>query len=76
MTSSLYKPSGKTKFHFLYIVHDHCQIKDAVQDEAERLAETVRATFSLEPLPESFHIDETDFVHGLPKVLLLSSLNI
>ena len=38
------------------------------QDEAERLAETVRATFSLEKLPESFHLDETDFVHGLPKV--------
>jgi len=40
------------------------------KDEAERLAETVRATFSLEPLPESFHLDETDFVHGLPKVVL------
>ena len=40
----------------------------SAQDEAERLAETVRATFSLEKLPESFHLDETDFVHGLPKV--------
>lgn len=38
--------------------------------EAERLAETIRATFSLEPLPESFTLDENDFVHGLPKVLL------
>ena len=44
-------------------------VKDVhFQDEAERLAETVRATFSLEKLPESFHLDETDFVHGLPKV--------
>ena len=44
-------------------------VKDVhFQDEAERLAETVRATFSLENLPESFHLDETDFVHGLPKV--------
>ena len=47
-------------------------IKHLEQDEAERLAETVRATFSLEPLPESFHLDETDFVHGLPKVLLVA----
>ena len=53
----------------------HCQIKDTAQEEAERLAETVRATFSLEPLPETFHLDETDFVHGLPKVLLFASLS-
>lgn len=43
-----------------------------VQDEAERLAETVRATFSLETLPDTFLLDETDFVHGLPKVLQYS----
>jgi hypothetical protein len=43
-------------------------ISPLLQDEAERLAETTRATFSLEPLPESFTLDENDFVHGLPKV--------
>lgn len=41
-----------------------------IKGEAERLAETVRATFSLEPIPEEFILDENDFVHGLPKVLL------
>ena len=46
-----------------------------VQDEAERLAETVRATFSLELLPDTFHLDETDFVHGLPKVLQHSTIS-
>merc|ERR1719431_492115 len=40
------------------------------KDEGERLGETVRGMFALPPLPESFHLDENDFVHGLPKVLL------
>lgn len=38
--------------------------------EAERLSETVRAMFSLAPLPDQFVLDENDFVHGLPKVCL------
>ena len=59
------------KSHFcLFVCCLFCILVQDVpaQDEAERLAETVRATFSLEKLPESFRLDETDFVHGLPKV--------
>jgi len=40
------------------------------KDEAERMAETVRGMFALPALPESFTLDENDFVHGLPKVVL------
>jgi len=38
--------------------------------EADRLAETTQKMFNLEPLPDDFKVDENDFVHGLPKVLL------
>jgi len=38
--------------------------------EAERLTETVKGMFNLEPLPDQFLLDNNDFVHGLPKVLL------
>jgi len=38
--------------------------------EADRLAETTQKMFQLEPLSEDFNVDENDFVHGLPKVLL------
>jgi len=38
--------------------------------EADRLSETVRAMYSLDPAPQHFVLDENDFVHGLPKVCL------
>jgi len=38
--------------------------------EADRLTETTQKMFELEPLSDDFKIDENDFVHGLPKVLL------
>jgi len=38
--------------------------------EADRLAETTQKMFNLEPLSDDFKIDENDFVHGLPKVML------
>ena len=38
--------------------------------EADRLAETTQKMFNLEPLSDDFKVDENDFVHGLPKVLL------
>lgn len=38
--------------------------------EGDRLTETTQKMFSLSPLPEDFNIDENDFVHGLPKIML------
>lgn len=38
--------------------------------EADRLAQTTQNMFGLEPLSDEFKVDENDFVHGLPKVLL------
>eukprot|EP00092_Neocalanus_flemingeri_P018077 GFUD01019564.1.p1 GENE.GFUD01019564.1~~GFUD01019564.1.p1 ORF type:complete len:410 (-),score=104.21 GFUD01019564.1:131-1360(-) len=38
--------------------------------EADRLSETTQKMFEMEPLSDEFKIDENDFVHGLPKVLL------
>merc|ERR1712059_130446 len=43
-----------------------------VKGEADRLTETVRGMFELEQLvlDQDFVIDQNDFVHGLPKVLM------
>jgi len=38
--------------------------------EADRLSETTQKMFGMEPLPDEFKIDENDFVHGLPKIML------
>ena len=40
------------------------------EGEVDRLTETTRAMFSLPALSEDFKIDETDFLHGLPKIML------
>ena len=44
-----------------------------VKGEADRLGETVRGMFDLEPLAAEFKLDENDFVHGLPKVEFVKS---
>merc|ERR1711970_583 len=41
-----------------------------MKGEADRLTETTQKMFELEPLSDDFKVDENDFVHGLPKVLL------
>ena len=36
----------------------------------DRLSETTWKMFGAEPLSDEFKIDENDFVHGLPKIML------
>ena len=40
------------------------------EGEMDRLCETTWKMFGAAPLTEDFNIDENDFVHGLPKIML------
>ena len=42
----------------------------SVQGEMDRLSETTWKMFDAPPLSEDFKLDENDFVHGLPKIML------